>query len=66
MLRVVARLFSLQFEAKFKVSLPSPNGSVDQRKSPSCHARIGALVQRRRRNGPVKMTVRHAYADHPA
>jgi hypothetical protein len=36
--RVVARPFSLPL--KRKVSLPSPNGSVDQRKSPSWHARI--------------------------
>jgi hypothetical protein len=30
-------------EAKTKISLPSPNGSVDRRKSLSWHARIGAL-----------------------
>src|SRR3979490_2486450 len=39
--------FFVAVEAKIKVSLPSPNGSVDQRKSPSWHARIGSLVQRR-------------------
>jgi hypothetical protein len=33
-------------EAKTKISLASPNGGVDQRKSPGWHARIGALVQR--------------------
>src|SRR5712692_4437881 len=58
--------FFVAVEVKTKVSLPSPNGSVDQRKSPSCHARIGALVQRCRRSSPIKMMVRHAFADHPA
>jgi hypothetical protein len=32
------------FEAKCKISLTSPNGRVDQRKSPGCRARIGASV----------------------
>src|SRR5512140_2602403 len=35
-------------EATIKISLPSPNRSVDQRKSSSWHARIGLLIQRRR------------------
>src|SRR6476469_3289059 len=47
-------------EARIKVSLPSPNVSVDQRKSPGWHARIGSLVQRRRRSRPTKFVVRHA------
>src|SRR3954447_5985686 len=40
---VALRLFSLPLK-RARVSLPSPNGSVDQRKSPSSHARIGSLV----------------------
>jgi hypothetical protein len=38
--------FFVAVEAKTKVPLPSPNGSVDQRKSRSWHARIGSLAQR--------------------
>jgi hypothetical protein len=30
-----------------KVSIPSPNDSVDQRKAPSRQSRIGALARRR-------------------
>jgi hypothetical protein len=53
--------FFVAVEAKTKISLPSPNGSVDQRKSPSWHARIGLLNQRRRRrSSPIKTMVRHA------
>src|SRR5256885_8662191 len=40
---VAVRPFSLPLK-RARVSLPSPNGSVDQRKSPSSHARIGSLV----------------------
>jgi hypothetical protein len=35
--------FFIAVEARIKISLPSPNGSVDQRKSPSWHAWIGSL-----------------------
>src|SRR3984893_10158042 len=38
--------FFVIVEAKTKFSLPSPNGSVDQRKSPSCYTRIGACGPR--------------------
>jgi hypothetical protein len=38
--------FFVAVEAKSKISLASPNGGVDQRKSPGWHARIGSLVQR--------------------
>jgi hypothetical protein len=38
--------FFVIVEAKTKFSLPSPNGSVDQRKSPSCYARIGSCGPR--------------------
>jgi len=34
--------FFVTVEAKTKFSLPSPNGGVDQRKSPSWYARIGS------------------------
>jgi hypothetical protein len=33
--------FVVAVEAKTKGSLPSPTGSVDQRKSPGWHARMG-------------------------
>jgi hypothetical protein len=36
--------FFVIVEAKSKFSLPSPNGGVDQRKSPSCYARIGSGI----------------------
>ncbi|MGZ5836211.1 MAG: hypothetical protein ACXWJ5_08400, partial [Xanthobacteraceae bacterium] len=58
--------FFVAVEAKIKVSLPPPNGSVDRRTSPNWHARIGSLVQRRRRSGPIKMMVRHALTHSPA
>jgi hypothetical protein len=45
--RVAVRPFLMAVEANNKVSLSSPNGSVDQRKSPSWQPRIGAPVQRR-------------------
>jgi hypothetical protein len=38
--------FFVTVEAKTKVSLPSPQGSVDQRKPPSWHARIFFPEQR--------------------
>jgi hypothetical protein len=43
--RVAARLFSLAVEAKTKISLASAQGSVDRRKSPGRHARIGAAIR---------------------
>jgi hypothetical protein len=38
--------FFVTLKAKTEVSLPSPNGSVDQRKSPSWYARIGSCGPR--------------------
>jgi hypothetical protein len=45
-----AAAFLVAVEAKIKISLPSPNRSVDRRKSPGLRARIGSTVQRRRAN----------------
>jgi len=56
--------FFTAVEAKCKISLTSPNGRVDQRKSPGSRARIGAPVLRRQRSSPVKMADRPAFAEH--
>src|SRR5262245_24700069 len=64
--RGAAQLFLTVVEAKCKISLTSPNGRVDQRKSLGCRALIGAPVPRKQRSSPVKMTDRPAFAEHRA